>query len=164
MTKTSLLFAQKKSEREVEDWVKKWDKYEKEFEITKNEFDKLKKRKPAEEIKPEFLKLLKGYIVNLYDSNDDSLTISELKEKYEDDIKQIDSDWWVFNRVSKELNYTIFMAHAEEIGYKRGANKEEIRPNELFDSKVIDGHRTIIIDNKNPNNILDYFIQKVEWK
>ncbi|MGD9486432.1 MAG: restriction endonuclease subunit M [Calditrichaceae bacterium] len=164
MTKTSLLFAQKKSEREVEQWVEKWDKYKKEFELTKKEFDKLKKRKTTEEIKPEFIKLLKKYILNLYDSNDDSLPILELKEKYEDDIKQIDTDWWVFNRVSKELNYTIFMAHAEEIGYKRGANKEEIRSNELFDSKVIDGNRTIIIDNKNPNYILDYFIQKVEWK
>ena len=76
----------------------------------------------------------------------------------------MDSTWWIFSRVSKDFNYRIFMAHAEEIGYKRGANKEEKRKNELFISKEINGHRTIIINTDNPESILDNLLNVLEWK
>ena len=164
MTKTSLLFAQKKSESEVKEWVNKWNEYEEEFENIKKEFEKFKKRKETEELKSEFLNSLKKYLVSLYDPADDALSISELKQKYENDIKQVDLKWWIFNKISREFDYTIFMAHAEEIGYKRGANREEIRPNELFESEEINGHRIIKINTNNPEYILDHFLKTVEWK
>lgn len=164
MTKTSLLFAQKKTETEVSNWAIKWKNHAEGFNEVKKEFDKLKKRKEADEHKPEFLKYLKQYLGSLYDPNDDGLTISELKEKYEDDIKQVDSDWWVFSRISKDFDYPIFMAHAEEIGYKRGANKEEKRTNELFSSEETEGNRIIKMAADNSNKILDHFCKTVEWE
>ena len=164
MTKTSLLFAQKKTGDEVIEWDEKWKAYKNEFAELKKEFNKLKKRKETDELKPLFLDALQKYLRSLYDPDDDSLTITELKEKYEDDLKQIDSDWWVFSKISQDFDYPIFMAHAEEIGYKRGANKEEKRPNELFDLEDVDEHQTIKINTDNPQKILDYFIKNVVWK
>ena len=164
MTKTSLLFAQKKSEVEVQDWQKKWNEYEIQFLDTKKEFDKIRKRKESDELKSDFLKYLKLYLRYFFDSNDEDLSIAELKEKYEDDIKQVDSDWWIFSKISKYFNYQIFMANAEEIGYKRGANKEEKRKNELFVATDIDGQRTININTNNPESILDNLLNVLEWK
>lgn len=40
--------------------------------------------------------------------------------------------WWVFGEVAKELNYKIFMAEVENIGYKRTKRGEKPMPNELF--------------------------------
>jgi len=104
-TKTSLLFAQKKTIKEVEEWDKIWSKY---------------------------------------------------KEKYEKDNKDEDLEWWVFMNVSKELDYPIFMAHAEEIGYKRGARKEEKRINQLFNSEGEYSDRTIYFNTENSETILDH--------
>jgi type I restriction enzyme M protein len=97
-------------------------------------------------------------------TEDKDLPFSELKEKYEDDIKEADLEWWVFRNVSKEENYSIFMAHAEEIGYKRGKRKEEKRPNQLFNSEGEYSERVIYIDTENPETILDYLRKYVLWK
>jgi len=88
---------------------------------------------------------------------------NKLKKKYEDDIKLADLDWWVFSQISKEIDYPIFMAHAEEVGYKRGARKEEKRPNQLFQIKETDEGKEIIIDTENPKAILDYLRRDVIW-
>jgi len=85
--------------------VKKWKEYEKEFKDTKKEFDKLRKRKVNKKMEPEFLKLLKKYLLSLYEPSDDSLSLSELKQKYEDDIKQVDLNWWIFSKISNDFNY-----------------------------------------------------------
>ena len=162
-TKTSLLFAQKKTEEEVIEWTTKWASYELEFSGLKDEFTKAKKRRETDDLKPHFLSLLKLYLLSLYNPSDDTLTIPELKRKYKDDIKQVDSPWWVFSRISKDFNYPIFMAHAEEIGYKRGTNKEEQRPNNLFTSREIDDQSVIEIDLKNPQKILDHLLINVHW-
>ena len=163
MTKTSLLFAQKKTPEKVVEWDKKWKAYEDEYAKLKKGYNKIQNRKETDKLKPIYLSTLKNYLQSLFDLKDESLTISELKNKYEDDLKQVDSVWWVFNKISQDQDYPIFMAHAEEIGYKRGANKEEIRPNELFDSEEIDNGRVIKINIDNPETILDHFIKTVEW-
>ena len=164
MTKTSLLFAQKKTKSEILEWEKKWKTYENEYTELKNKLEKLKTRKETDELKPLFLDVFKKYLFSLYDPKDDFFSINELKEKYEYDLKQVDSDWWVFNKISQDLDYTIFMAHAEEIGYKRGINKEEMRFNELFDSEIVDDNRQIKININNPNKILDHLLKSVVWQ
>ena len=56
------------------------------------------------------------------------------------------------------------MAHAEEIGYKRGVRKEEKRPNQLFNSEGEYSDRIIYIDTKDAKTILDYLRKNVIWK
>lgn len=163
MTKTSLLFAQKKTTDEVEKWNRLWDKYQEDYAKLKNEFEKLKKRKETEELQPIFLKHLRLYIGSLYEETDNDLSNSRLKEKYEEDIKAVDAEWWVFNKISRDLDYPIFMAHAEEIGYKRGTNKEYTRPNELFSSREVDDQRILEVNIANPRKILDYLLKQVDW-
>ena len=76
----------------------------------------------------------------------------------------MDTDWWVFSKISEDINYPVFMANAEEIGYKRGATREEKRPNELFNSKEIDDQRVIEINIEKPEKIIDFLIKEVQWK
>lgn len=162
-TKTSLLFAQKKTEKEVEEWNKLWAKYEKEYKELDFEIKKLLKS-DKEQNKDRFIELL---IKLLWEENfeveDKKLSFKELKEKYEESIKEADLEWWVFKNVSKEQNYPIFMAHAEEIGYKRGIRKEEKKPNQLFASEGEYSDRIIYIDTENPKTILDYLRKYVVW-
>lgn len=162
MTKTSLLFAQKKTEDEVKEWDKYWKKFEGEFDKLKKELDKVRNRKETDELKPVFIKVLKQYLLNWFEDADEKLSISALKDKYSEEIKNVDVDWWVFNKVSEAFNYNIFMAHAEEIGYKRGTLKEEERPNELF--TYIDDKNSIKVDTANPEKIIDHFYRNVVWE
>jgi type I restriction enzyme M protein len=77
---------------------------------------------------------------------DASLQPKDLLEKYKEeieDVSTIDKDtvdlfgycntWWVFGEVSKEIDYSIFMAEAENVGYKRTKRGPKPMPNELFD-------------------------------
>jgi type I restriction enzyme M protein len=41
--------------------------------------------------------------------------------------------WWVFGEVAKELDYPIFMAQAENVGYKRTKRGINPMPNDLYD-------------------------------
>ena len=72
-----------------------------------------------------------------------------LVEKYQDELKELckyDNDtkdvfgfvntWWVFGEVAKEMNYKIFMAEVENIGYKRTKRGEKPMPNDLFDLEI----------------------------
>jgi type I restriction enzyme M protein len=163
-TKTSLLFAQKKTPEEVKEWDKLWDKYSKEYnELIKQIEELFKVKREAfeyEEKRKELVNKLKDLLGDDFDDEDSNLNIRELKERYIKEIKLADMEWWVFRKVSKELNYKIFMAHAEEIGYKRGVRGEEERENQLFQ---VDQDGNIIVDIKNPKKILDYFRKDVIW-
>lgn len=163
-TKTSLLFAQKKTSKEVEEWNKLWSKYEEEYKELNSEIKKLLKsdKKQNKNRLVDLLIYLLGE--ENFNPEDKNLSFEELKEKYEENIKEADLEWWVFKNVSKEQDYPIFMAHAEEIGYKRGTRKEEKRPNQLFNSKGEYSDRVIYIDIKNPKTILDYLRKNVIWK
>jgi type I restriction enzyme M protein len=155
-TKTSILFAQKKTSKEVEEWNKLWAKYEEEYKELSEEIKKLLKSE-KEQSKEKFISLLIKLLgEENFDTEDKKLSFKELKEKYKEDIKEVDLEWWVFKNVSKEQDYPIFMAHAEEIGYKRGVRKEERRPNQLFNSEGEYPNRIIYIDTENPKTILDY--------
>ena len=88
-------------------------------------------------------RFLKDYIA----PEDNELQIKELLTKYSDEIVSISkyeketdafgfyNAWWVFGEVTKEseIDYSIFMAQAENVGYKRTKRGVNPMPNDLYD-------------------------------
>ena len=157
-TKTSLLFATKKTIDEIKEWEALWRK-------SANEFGKLDRRLTGfqREIaagkgfdknmaKSTIIQYIKDYL----DKDDLGKDVAELYKKYSEDIAEIrgNPDWWIFGEIAKKLDYVIFMAEAKEIGFKRTKRGEKERPNDLFQR---DGSQ-IVIDTKNPKTILDYIV------
>ena len=161
-TKTSLLFAQKKTKKQVEEWNEIWDKYGKEWSLLKTRVtdyvkhfvneEKLNKKWAKDVVEDIEKKNDKNILVNtnrfLKDyltADDATLAPKELLTKYVEEIDSIskfDKDtqifgyynaWWVFGEVAKELDYDIFMAEAENVGYKRTKRGENPMPNDLYD-------------------------------
>jgi type I restriction enzyme M protein len=162
-TKTSILFAQKKTTAEMEQWNKSWTKFTSEYGKLKTRITdyvkyfveglELNKRWAEDVVKDiqndnqdgirsNINKYLKHYLKAI----DSKLTIKELLEKYLEEIKDISSSdkdlidefghvnvRWVFAEVAKELGYEIFMAEVENVGYKRTKRGENPMPNDLFD-------------------------------
>lgn len=161
-TKTSLLFAQKKTKKQVEQWNALWDEYGKEWSLLKTRVidyvkyfvkgDKLNKKwakdvvadiekENFENIKTNIQRFLKDYLT----AEDEALEFKTLLEKYSEEIDSVSkfeketdvfgfyNAWWVFGEVAKELDYDIFMAEAENVGYKRTKRGENPMPNDLFD-------------------------------
>ena len=112
--------------------------------------------------------MLKDYI----EESDETLSAHELVEKYCDELKELckyDKDtqdffgfvntWWVFGEVAKELNYQIFMAEVDNIGYKRTKRGEKSTPNELY---RINEKDEVLVDDGVKETALDY-LRKVQW-
>jgi type I restriction enzyme M protein len=97
----------------------------------------------VEHIQINIKRFLKDYIT----PEDDELDTKELLNKYGDEISKLSkyenetavfgfyNAWWVFGEVAKtsEIDYTIFMAEAENVGYKRTKRGENPMPNDLYD-------------------------------
>lgn len=161
-TKTSLLFAQKKTKKQVEAWNVIWDKFGKEWNLLKTRIadylkyfvseEKLNKKWAKDVVEDIEKKNNKNILANTYrflkdylTKEDKTLAPKELLTKYADEIESIskyDKDtqifgfynaWWVFGEVAKELDYDIFMAEAENVGYKRTKRGENPMPNDLYD-------------------------------
>lgn len=162
-TKTSILFAQKKTVSEMEEWNKSWAKHTSEYGKLKTRVTDYVKyfveeqalnKKWAEDVVRDIqnnneLNIrnnINRYIKHYLKPIDSELTIKELLEKYLEEIKDIssfDKDLvnefghvnvrWVFAEVAKELGYEIFMAEVENVGYKRTKRGENPMPNDLFD-------------------------------
>lgn len=178
-TKTSLLFAQKKTKQEVEGWNSIWDKYGNEWGklktrvtryynfFVKNEkiskkyvwvreltsdVNQILQAEDGEAIalinnndKNVILDNIKRFLKDYVTADDEKLEIKPLLEKYAEEIKELSkydneidvfgfyNTWWVFGEVAKEMNYEIFMAETDNVGYKRTKRTEYIRPNDLFD-------------------------------
>jgi type I restriction enzyme M protein len=182
-TKTSLLFAQKKTKKEIEKWNELWNKYSNEYNLLKTRAEKeieyfIEKKEMNKKwaISKETEKKRKENILRLLDKvieeKDKNLTLKELVEKYQNQIKDLlktEKDnvfgfvntWWVFSNVSKELNYPIFMAEVENIGYKRTKRGLKSMPNELF---RIDKNEEVIIDDNIKKTALDFIRSGVEWE
>ncbi len=156
-TKTSILFLQKKTQKEIKEWNSVWDRYGKEWATLKTRCENLvkvylegKDRKKLPSIKDItekeeqkiLIRFLKDYIVE----DDKKLSSTEICSKYQDEIKELckhDKDttdvfgfynaWWVFGEVAKKFDYNIFMAEAQNVGYKRSKRGEKPMPNDLFD-------------------------------
>lgn len=183
-TKTSLLFAQKKTKKEIDEWNKLWGKYSSEWNTLKTRVDNLvavyldekdRKKLPSvkdlteKEEKDILARMLKDYI----EEDDKKLSVKELIEKYTDELKELckyDNDtkdtfgfvntWWVFGEVAKELSYKIFMAEVENIGYKRTKRGEKPMPNELF---RINDKGEVLVDDGVMETALDY-MRRIEWE
>ncbi len=183
-TKTSILFAQKKTTNEIIKWNDLWNVYSKEWFDLKTKVENLMLVKDGEKSKdkpPSIKELSKGeeratlnrFLKSYIQDSDSVLSNHELLQKYKDEIIDLckyDKDtqdifgfvntWWVFEKVAKELNYSIFMAETEFIGYKR--TKRGIKhnlPNELYRTN---NEGTILIDDGKFESILDY-IRRIDW-
>jgi type I restriction enzyme M protein len=168
-TKTSLLFAQKKTKKQVEKWNEVWDKYGKEWSLLKTRVidyikyfvneEKLNKKwakDVVEDIEKNNIANIKGnierFLKDYLTTEDVELTPKELLEKYSEEIDSISkfeketnvfgfyNAWWVFGEVAKELDYDIFMAEAENVGYKRTKRGENPMPNDLYDLEYAPNH------------------------
>lgn len=161
-TKTSLLFAQKKTKAQVEKWNEAWDRFGKEWSLLNTrvkdyvayfaEGKELNKKWATdvvkdiqEDNKKNIRKNIYRFLKDFITQEDDNIEIEKLLIKYSEeisDLSKFDKDtnvfgfynsWWVFGEVAKELNYQIFMAEAENVGYKRTKRGETPMTNELFD-------------------------------
>lgn len=156
-TKTSLLFAQKKTESEVVEWNTRWDKFQSEWSKLNTRvlnyisvYIKGEKKEKYPSIKSDSdkdsLKNIHYFLKDYLEPKDAVLPVKELLEKYKAEIEEvsnIDKDtidlfghcntWWVFGEVSKEIDYNIFMGEAENVGYKRTKRGPKPMPNDLFD-------------------------------
>lgn len=156
-TKTSLLFAQKKTAGEVEVWNKHWNKYQSEWSKLNTRVANYisvylngEKKEKYPSIKADddkaAIKNIHYFLKDYLEPMDASLPVKELLKKYKAEIEEVSSidkdtlelfghcnSWWVFGEVSKEIDYNIFMAEAENVGYKRTKRGPKPMPNELFD-------------------------------
>lgn len=183
-TKTSILFLQKKTKQEIELWNTEWANASNEYSKLKTRVENLlsvyagkksKSKLPSirnltdNEEKQELVKMLKNHII------DEDLTLSarELATKYFEELKALckyDKDtvetfgyvntWWVFGEVAKVLSYDIFMAEADNIGYKRTKRGEKPMPNDLY---RVDTNNAILVDDGVKTTILD-FMRELDWE
>jgi len=183
-TKTSLLFAQKKTVAEIEAWNTLWNKYAAEWSQLRTWVDnyisvyvkgKPKNRYPSikdhseEAIRGNVFRFLKDYL----DENDRKLGTSDILNKYEEEVSEVlsfDTDMtefagfcnvrWVFGEVTREQPYKILMCEAENVGYKRTRRREKRMPNDLFN---VDEDAEIIINVDNPSSLLDHIRKAQIW-
>ena len=184
-TKTSILFAQKKTSAEIKQWDELWAEYSKEYsnlvtriknyiDVYLNGKDRNKLPSIKNHTKEDELQNLRRFLKSYINKEDISLSSIDLIKKYKDeinDILTIDKDlvetfgqvntWWVFGEVAKKIECSIFMAEADNIGYKRTKRGENIMPNDLYQ---VDIAGNIIIDTESPKTILDYMRKEQIWK
>lgn len=182
-TKTSILFAQKKTADEVKAWNDAWDNASKEYSRlvtqTKNLIavangTKQKAKLPsiknltAEQERKVLARMLKNYLTELDNELDADALINKYSEELED-LCTIDKDtkdtfgfvntWWVFGEVASELDYAVFMAEADNIGYKRTKRGERPMPNDLYRTDL---NGDILFDDGIETTILDA-MRKIDW-
>lgn len=155
-TKTSILFAQKKTNNEVANWEKEWEAYSKEYSNLKTRtenllavHDGIKQKKDLPSIKnmtlEEEIAVIKRMLKNYLTEKDVTCSKDDLINKYREELEDLctyDKDtvssfgyvntWWVFSEVAGKLDYNIFMAEADNVGYKRTKRGEKEMPNDLF--------------------------------
>ena len=183
-TKTSILFAQKKTHSEIIEWDATWAEASKEYSALKTRVENLidvydgKKQKnklpsiknmSADEESATIRKMLKYHLSEC----DSGATANDIIVKYRaelDDMCKIDMDtkasfghvnsWWVFGQVSQKQSYEIFMAEADNVGYKRSKRGEKYMPNDLFRTNT---NGEICVDDSVENTILD-IMRKINWE
>ena len=172
-TKTSILFAQKKRESDVNAWNAEWSNASMEYEYLKTRVNNYvnvylnganPSRYPSIKDHDEETALTntKRYLKNVISEEDQTLGIKELLLKYKekiDEISRIDKDLteyfgyvntqWVFAEVMNSLKYDILYDEVENVGYKRTLRGENTNfVNELFDVEAAPNsiNKTEIID------------------
>ena len=174
-TKTSILFAQKKTKAEVEAWNTEWDEASREWQMLKTRVDNLilvhdglkqKAKLPSiRDLTPEEEKVILRRMLKSYLDNDtEDLSAAELIAKYYDELNSlcsVDKDtqdvfghvntWWVFGDVIEKFPDTILLAEVDNIGYKRSKRGEKEMPNELYRIE----NESLVIDDGVSGTVLD---------
>lgn len=170
-TKTCLLLAQKKTEDEIDEWSKVWQKAEQEYYSLLSNLKKMIdiKEKSKDEEK-ETINLLKSIFKENFEEEDEKKDFDYILEKYKELLKEKKlKEWRIFNEVSRffvknypsKSGYPVF--HVEEIGYKRTKRGERKRPNYLYETEIEQGKDIIIINTKEPTKVLDIIRGRVKW-
>lgn len=181
-TKTSILFAQKKTKAEVEAWNTEWDEASREWQMLKTRVDNLilvhdglkqKAKLPSiRDLTPEEEKVILRRMLKSYLDNDtEDLSAAELIAKYYDELNSlcsVDKDtqdvfghvntWWVFGDVIEKFPDTILLAEVDNIGYKRSKRGEKEMPNELYRIE----NESLVIDDGVSGTVLDE-MRKITW-
>ena len=182
-TKTSLLFAQKKTKKEIDRWNALWSKYSNEWSKLKTRCENLsdvylngKSRQKMSSIKAlneqEEKEIVARILKDYWEESDNNFDSKALVKKYRAELTKLctyNNDtkdifgfvntWWVFGEVAKELNYKIFMAEVDNIGYKRTKRGEKPRPNELYRAS---DKGEVLVDDGVKETALDY-LREVLW-
>ncbi len=183
-TKTSILFAQKKTANEIKIWNELWDDAIKEYsklktrvinimeviggKRKKNEFKSIQNLSNEEE-----KKIIIRMLGSFFETKDSEMNIEQIIHKYEGELKEvcsIDTDvpelfgyvntWWVFNETVKKLSYNIYMAEVEDMGYKRTKRGEKWTPNDLY---RVDAKGKVLVDDGIETSVLDD-MRKISWE
>jgi len=182
-TKTSILFAQKKTTSELDLWGNDWNYYSKLWKHNevrvKNIMEsvkgtKIKSRLPSiKDLSTEEEKeMIMNFLGNSFFEEDHFLELPAIIQKYEfeleeyckkenDDYKDFNhiNTTWVFERVAKKHDYPMVMAEAKNVGYKRTKVTNLSKPNDLFDS---DSSGKVILDSPTSDKILNK-LRELEW-
>lgn len=153
-TKTSILFAQKKTDEEVEEWNDKWNELVSEYGRLKTKIENIQavylhfkdinkypsiKKLSESEMKDLVIETLDGVIAE----KDKELNLVDILNKYDYELNdskcgilRVDKDtidiagycnsFWVLRRITKELDQDIFMAEVEHVGYKNTKRKGKV--------------------------------------
>lgn len=181
-TKTSIIFAQKKTKTEIEEWNSVWENCSKKYNkyatiiknlISVNDGEKSKEKLPS--IKDLNEKEMKEILIDFLKIGETAkeISIEELIKNYRTDLEGLckkDKDtekvfgfvntWWVFDEITREIDYDIFMAEADTVGYKRTKRSEKVTANDLY---RIDDHGLIKTDDGKEETILDY-MRNIKWE
>jgi len=164
-TKTSLLFARKRTIEEINKFQDLWRKSSNKFARLKTRINNIKKicndkilLKKYEKKEGKSVEIIKDYLGSYFDDHDYNKGIANILEIYKNEVAEVgkNRDWWVFADVSKDIDYDIPMAYVNEIGYRRLIRSIQPRPNELMQYKEIDGKKEIKIDTDKPKTALDW--------
>ena len=182
-TKTSIIFAQKKTAKQIEKWNTQWEHYSKKWGRLKTRCENIvdvylngkdrNKLRSIKDLNPVREKwLLQCLLKSHFSDKDKSLDIADLVVKYADDIADIckpDKDlkdvfgfvntWWVFSGVSRKLNYEVFIAEVDNVGYKRTKRGEKSQPNDLF---RVNEKGLVLVDDEIMETALDY-MRTIKW-
>ncbi len=92
------------------------------------------------------------------DTHDPKSIVEHLYGLTESGWEPMEESQWVFSQVATEVNYSIFFAEAEEVGYKRRKQGGDlIRPNSLYRT---DKSRALVKDLSNPGSVLEKLLSR----
>ena len=159
-TKTSLLFAQKKTRREVEEYEARWRAGSREYQRLKRKVEKYQQGKDDD--LRGLLHTLKSYLGDRCPGRFTGSSVDDALGECADDIEEVrrNPDWWIFAKVAARVSERIVMAAPGHIGYKRTKRGEQERPNELLKE---DEKGNIVSDVDDPRTVLDYLRAEVKW-
>lgn len=164
-TKTSLLFARKRTTEETRRYDDLWRKASSNFDKLKRIVQNLKKLGPnPTQLKEYETKVgsakehIRQYLGNYFDMSLYDKGIPELLNIYKHEIDEVtkNPEWWKFGDVSKRVDYEISLVNVNEIGYRRLLRSTQARPNELMLIENKNGKAEVIVDRQNPKNALDW--------